>query len=98
MLTEEIVCDLDLHQGEEVAVLANNLGAATMQELAVIYRRVFHCLRDKRINIHRALIGHFCSAQDMAGLSLSIMRLDETLKRYLDAPTNAPGWPERRLA
>ncbi len=98
MLTEEIARDFDLGQGEEVAVLVNNLGSATMQELAVIYRRVFHCLRDKHINIHRALVGSFCSAQDMAGVSLSIMRLDDTLKRYIDAPTKALGWPERRPA
>ncbi len=98
MLAEEIVRDLDLGQGEEVAVLVNNLGAATMQELALIYRRVSHCLRDKHISIHHALIGPFCSAQDMAGLSLSIMRLDETLKRFIDAPTKAPGWPERKSA
>ena len=98
MLTEEIAGDFDLDRGEEVAVLVNNLGSATMQELAVIYRRVFHCLRNKHINVYRALVGSFCSAQDMAGVSLSIMRLDDTLKRYIDAPTNALGWPERRLA
>jgi dihydroxyacetone kinase-like protein len=92
MLVDEIARDLGLARGEEVVVLVNNLGAATMQELYVVYRRVFCRLREKGVGIHRALVGPFCTAQDMAGLSLSIMRLDDTLKRYMDAPACTLGW------
>jgi len=93
LLVKHIVDELHLSRGDEVVTLVNDLGSMTMQELAIINRKVFTCLNDLGIIVHRPFMGNFCSAQDMAGLSLSIMKLDAELKRYIDAPATAIGWP-----
>jgi dihydroxyacetone kinase, phosphoprotein-dependent, L subunit len=79
--------------GTEVAVLINNLGATTEMELAIVARHAADFLRKNRFTIERLYAGTFLSSLDMAGISISVMGVDEERLRWLDAPTNAPAWP-----
>lgn len=96
-LTDELLTHitrtLRLRPGERIAVLINNLGATTPMELAIIGRRAFAWIRDRGISVDRIYAGTFLSSLDMAGISISLMRLDDERLRLLDAPTSAPAWP-----
>jgi triose/dihydroxyacetone kinase / FAD-AMP lyase (cyclizing) len=92
-LLTQIARTLCLRPGERVAVLINNLGATTTMELAIIGRSVYSWLRDRGALVVRIYAGTFLSSLDMAGISISLMRLDDERLRLLDAATSAPAWP-----
>ncbi len=93
-IAEEIVGsllgDLPLDDGTEAAVLVNGLGATPKEELYILYRSVHTTLEHAGIRIRRAWIGEFATSLEMAGASISIMRLDDELDRLLCAPANSP--------
>ena len=89
-LITAILKDLPFKSGDEVAVLVNGLGATPCEELYVMYRKVWELLRDARITIHRCYIGEYATSLEMAGASVSLLRLDEELKHLLDAPADSP--------
>lgn len=92
-LIDAIVSAHGLLPREEVALLINNLGATTNMELAIIARRALANLESREIAVERVLVGTFMSSLEMAGISLSILRLNGERLPLLDAPTNAPAWP-----
>ncbi len=81
--------DLPFERGCEVALLINNLGSSTMMELLIANRRIRHCLETAGIGVHRTEIGHFLTTQEMAGYSITLLKLDDELKRHLDAPARS---------
>jgi D-erythrulose 4-kinase len=89
-LTGEILQDLGIGEGGQVAVLVNGLGATPLEELYVLYRRVQQLLAERRIVIHRPLVGNFVTSLEMAGASVSILALDPELTALLDAPARTP--------
>ena len=92
-LLNGIVPALQLHSGERVAVLLNNLGATTSMELAIVARRALEELKSRSLAVERFYSGTFMSSLDMSGVSISLLRLDDERLRLLDAPTAAPAWP-----
>jgi dihydroxyacetone kinase len=76
-----------------LAVLINNLGATTTMELAIFAGAALNALQTRGVIIERVYAGTFLSSLDMAGVSLTVMRVDEDRLRWLDAPTSAPAWP-----
>lgn len=90
-LAEAILSDLPFAAGDEIALLLNNLGATTMMEMLVVNRRLRQILAGRGITVHRTLMGTWLTVQEMAGFSVSMMRLDEELKRYLDMPCDSFG-------
>jgi dihydroxyacetone kinase len=92
-LLEPILKDLQLTVGERVVLLVNNLGATPTMELAIVARRALTVIEQRGILVERAYAGTFLSALEMAGVSLSVMRVDDERLRRLDAPTGAPAWP-----
>jgi dihydroxyacetone kinase len=82
-----------LGRGVPIALLVNNLGATPMMELAIVARRAVVALEGRDLRLERAYIGTFLSALEMAGVSLSILRVDDRRLARLDAPTDAPAWP-----
>lgn len=89
-LTEAIIEDFPLRGGEQVAVLVNGLGATPLEELYILYRKVHQILRERDIQIYRAYVGEYATSLEMAGASISLLRLDEDLRRWLDAPAHSP--------
>jgi triose/dihydroxyacetone kinase / FAD-AMP lyase (cyclizing) len=96
-LTETLLTEILRHGsfGDEqrVAVMVNNLGATTEMELAIVARRAVSFLAGKGFTVERIYAGTFLSSLDMAGISLSVLGLNQERLRLLDAATAAPAWP-----
>jgi phosphoenolpyruvate---glycerone phosphotransferase subunit DhaK len=95
-LTDEmvrlIVDDLPFQRGDRVAMLLNDLGATTMMELMIVNRRARAVLTDKGIEVVRTDAGPYLTCQEMAGFSLTLMKLDDELELALAAPAWALGY------
>ncbi|MHB1132669.1 MAG: dihydroxyacetone kinase subunit DhaK [Chloroflexota bacterium] len=89
-LTRTILTDLPFGRGDEVAVLVNGLGATPKEELYILFRRLKSILDAEGITIYRPYIGEFATSLEMAGASISLLKLDGDLKRWLDAPAESP--------
>lgn len=89
-MVQRILADLSVKAGEELAVLVNGLGATPLTELFIIFRAVSNVLRESAISIWRSYVGNYVTSLDMAGASVSFMRLDGELKRWLAAPAETP--------
>ncbi len=92
-LLRSITSELRLHSGERVAALINNLGATTAMELAIVGRKTLSALQMRSLEVERLYAGTFVSSLDMAGISISLMRVDDERLHWLDAATSAPAWP-----
>ncbi len=92
-LLQPVLSALEIRSGERVAALINNLGTTTVMEQAIIARRTLLSLRSQGAILERLYAGTFMSSLDMAGVSISLLRVDDDLLAYLDAPTSAPAWP-----
>lgn len=89
-LVTQILEDMPVHANNEVSVLINGLGATPLEELYIVYRKVHKFLEGKRIRIYKSYIGEYATSMEMAGLSVSILKLDEELKSLLDASFATP--------
>jgi phosphoenolpyruvate---glycerone phosphotransferase subunit DhaK len=89
-MTEAILADLQPKVGDSLAVMVNGLGATPPEELYVIYRKVHAILGEKGLKVHRAYVGEYATSMEMAGASLTFMRLDDELTGLLDHPANTP--------
>lgn len=92
-LLDTIVADRGLRVGDRVVLMVNDLGTTTPMELAVAARRAAIAVARHGLVLERAYSGRFLSALDMAGLSLSLMRVDDDRLALLDAATEAAAWP-----
>jgi dihydroxyacetone kinase len=96
-LTKTLLTEI-LKQGrfgdeKRVAVMVNNLGATTEMELAIIAHHTILFLESKGFTVERIYAGTFLSSLDMAGISISVLGINDERLRWLDAPTTAPAWP-----
>ncbi|HLS15507.1 MAG TPA: dihydroxyacetone kinase subunit DhaK [Beutenbergiaceae bacterium] len=85
-MMDRILSDLPFTSGDRVAVLINNLGATTQMELLIVYRRVAQLLADHGIEVARTDLGAYFTSQEMAGFSITLMRLDDQIAELLEAP------------
>lgn len=92
---EVILKDMPLNSGEEAALLVNGLGATSLEELYILSGSASKILADKGIKIYRTFVGEYATSMEMAGASISIMKLDGELKEYLDAPVNTPFYVQK---
>lgn len=88
----KIIADLPFRRGDEVSLLINDLGSTTMMELLIVNRKVRQILRDQGITVHDTVIGSYCTCQEMAGFSITMMKLDPELKKYYDMPASSFGF------
>ncbi len=95
-LTDEmvrlVVEDLPFRRGDRVALLLNDLGATTMMELMIVNRRARARLAERGIEVIRTDSGPYLTCQEMAGFSLTLMKLDDELERALAAPAWSLGY------
>uniref|UniRef100_A0A8C3QFI7 Triokinase/FMN cyclase n=1 Tax=Cyanoderma ruficeps TaxID=181631 RepID=A0A8C3QFI7_9PASS len=84
---------LSLTPGSSVVLVVNNLGGLSCLELGIVAGAAVRCLESRGICIARALVGSFMTALEMAGVSLTLMLVDEELLRLIDAKTTAMAWP-----
>ena len=86
----KITEDLPFTKGDEVAVMINGLGSTPLDEQYIITRKVDEILKTKGIKVYRYYVGEYVTSIEMAGISISMLRLDNELKKYLDAPAQTP--------
>ncbi|NXB89782.1 TKFC cyclase, partial [Vidua chalybeata] len=79
--------------GSSVVLVVNNLGGLSCLELGIVAGAAVRCLENRGLRIARAMVGSFMTAMEMAGVSLTLMMVDEELVRLIDAKTMAVAWP-----
>lgn len=89
-LFEPLVSDMNLTKGDRVDVLMNSLGSTPKEELYIMYRRLHARLTDMGVSVHRPYLGEFATSLEMAGASISLLRVDDELAALMDAPANTP--------
>jgi dihydroxyacetone kinase-like protein len=90
MIINPIIEDLNLTSGERVLAFVNGLGGTPLIELYVVANEMAKILRGKNITIARSLIGNYITSLEMAGTSITLLRLDDEMERYWDAPVHTP--------
>ena len=85
----KVVEDLKVAAGDEVAVLINGLGATPLEEQYLVNRKVNSELKAQGLKVYRTYVGEIATSLEMAGLSVSVLKLDDELKTYLDAEAEA---------
>ncbi|MPM33576.1 PTS-dependent dihydroxyacetone kinase 2, dihydroxyacetone-binding subunit DhaK [bioreactor metagenome] len=86
----ELKKEMGLKEGVEIAVLVNGLGATTLLELNIVYNELSKHLEASGLKVHDVEIQKFCTCQEMGGFSITILKLDEEIKKYYDAPCYSP--------
>jgi dihydroxyacetone kinase-like protein len=87
-LLDPIVADLGLESGENVLAFVNGMGGSPLIELYIAFDAVANQLADRGITITRSLVGNYITSLEMAGFSVTILRLDDALTGYWDAPVH----------
>ena len=85
-LLDAVVSDLPYESGDEVALMINGLGGTPISELYIVYGRAHAQLAERGINVTRSYVGEYCTSLDMAGASLTLVKLDDELNSLFDAP------------
>ncbi|MCC5930279.1 MAG: dihydroxyacetone kinase subunit DhaK [Cyclobacteriaceae bacterium] len=92
-----ILDDLPYVRGDEVSVLINGLGATPKEELYIMYRWVGQVLAEKGIKVFKVYIGEFATSMEMAGASISLIKLDDELRDLLSKPAHTPFFEQKQL-
>jgi dihydroxyacetone kinase-like protein len=85
-LLEAVVGDLPYESGDRVALMVNGLGGTPISELYILFRRAHQQLEERGITVARSYVNEYCTSLDMAGASLTLVRLDDEIERLLAAP------------
>jgi dihydroxyacetone kinase len=94
-LMDAVLDDLEARSGDRVAILVNGLGATPKEELYILFRKAAEILGKGGISIHRTYIGEYATSLEMAGASISILRLEGDLADLIDAPAYSPFFEQR---
>lgn len=86
-LLGSVIEDLPYESGDDVALMINGMGGTPLMELFVANRRANQVLEEKGINIYKTFVGEYMTSLEMAGVSVTLLKLDDELKELLDAPT-----------
>ena len=89
-MTLDVLEDLPFQSNDEVVVLINGLGGTPQMELYICYRKVKKMLDERNIKVVGSYVGEFFTGLEMAGFSVTLMKLDEELKQLLIAPADTP--------
>jgi dihydroxyacetone kinase-like protein len=90
-LVTPIVEDLPFSSGDRVLAFVNGMGGTPLIELYVMYAEVAKLLEGRGLQIERNLVGNYITSLEMQGCSITLLRLDDEMLRYWDAPVNTPG-------
>lgn len=82
--------EIHLKEKDSIAVLVNSLGQTSLLELNIIYYDLYKLLTADKLEIHDVEIQKFCTCQEMGGFSITILKLDDELRKYYDAPCFSP--------
>ena len=86
-----VVEDLPFSSGDRVLAFVNGMGGTPLIELYVMYNEVAKLAASHGLTIERNLIGNYITSLEMQGCSITLLKLDDEMVRYWDAPVNTPG-------
>ena len=89
-LLDAVVTDLPFSSGDRVALMVNGLGGTPISELYIVYRRAHKQLTDQGITVARSYVNEYCTSLDMAGASITLVKLDDEIEELLAAPAEVP--------
>ena len=81
-----------LKNNDNIAIMINSLGATPLEELYIISKRVNENLSNSKINNIKTYVGRYATSMEMAGMSITTLKLSDNLKKYLFAPSECPFW------
>ena len=90
MLATPILDDLPFESGDRVLAFVNGMGGTPLIELYVVFNKLAQICADRGVTIERSLVGSYITSLEMAGCSITLLKLDDELIRYWDAPVDTP--------
>ena len=94
---DAILSDMPFAPGEQAAVLVNGLGSTPLDELYILYGEVAKILAGRGIDVFKVWVGEFATSMEMAGASISVLRLDDEIKALLSKPAYTPFYSNPQL-
>ena len=93
-MLHKILADIQISSGEEVGVIVNGLGGTPLMELYIVNNKLNELLTQKDIKVNKTYVGNYMTSIEMAGFSISILKLDDELKNLLNAKADTPAIKE----
>ncbi len=87
LLKESVFTD-----AKEVLLMVNGMGATPLMELFVVFKEAASYLKGLGIEVSRKMVGEYMTSLEMGGFSITLLKLDDELKHYIDYPIRAPAW------
>ncbi|MFC0627126.1 dihydroxyacetone kinase subunit DhaK [Kribbella deserti] len=91
MLVDPVLTDLPFGVGDSVIAFVNGMGGTPLIELYLMYNEIHQLLDRAGVSVARSLVGNYITSLEMAGCSITLLKLDDELVRLWDAPVNTPG-------
>ncbi len=91
-IVKDLIADLKVKKGDEVSLLINGFGGSPLQELYLFNNSVSKELAKAGVKIYRTFVGNYMTSIDMAGASVTILKMDDELKAHIDYPVDAPAF------
>ena len=91
MLMEPILNDIPYKQGDEVLLFVNGLGGTPLVELYIVYRKAYEIAEKFGVKVVRSLVGPYITSLEMAGTSITMLKMDDDMLKLWDAPVKTPG-------
>jgi dihydroxyacetone kinase-like protein len=89
-MSEAILSDLDAAEGSNVLAFVNGLGGTPLIELYLVYNELTKQLKERGLTATRSLVGNYITSLEMAGVSITLLKLDDELTTLWDAPVHTP--------
>ena len=90
MLMEPIISDLPFKKGEEVLLFVNGMGGTPLIELYIVYRKAAQIAKQTGLKVVRNLVGSYITSLEMAGTSITLLKMNDQLCKLWDAPVDTP--------
>jgi dihydroxyacetone kinase-like protein len=89
-LLTPVIEDLSLTEGDRTLLFVNGMGGTPLIELYIVYRAAAKLLGDRGVTVERQLVGDWITSLEMAGTSITVLRLDDEMVELWDAPVHTP--------
>ncbi len=93
-LLEKILAEGIYGEGDEIAVMVNGMGGTPLSELYIANLHIQEVLDAKGLKVAKTIVGNYMTSLDMEGYSITLLKLDEELKSYLEAPAATPAFTQ----
>ena len=90
IILNKITAEMELNRGDEVSIMVNGLGATPLEELLIVYRKLHILLSECGVTLVMPHIGEYATSMEMAGLSITVFKLDDELKMLLKDEAKSP--------